>query len=82
MGDHLKATRKLLVDDVYIPVKRKKKFKSDKAVSMIDEGQKTPIQVREDNGRLVLVEGLHRLESCRAVDEDTIKAILVQARRF
>tara|TARA_B100002052_G_scaffold295952_1_gene323432 strand:- start:1147 stop:1287 length:141 start_codon:yes stop_codon:yes gene_type:complete len=45
MGDHLKATRKLLVDDVYIPVKRKKKFKSDKAESMIDEGQKTPIQV-------------------------------------
>ena len=82
MGDHLKATRKLPVDDVYIPVKRKKKLKPDKAESMIDEGQKTPVQVRQDNGRLVLVEGLHRLEACRALGEDTIKAILVQARRF
>jgi sulfiredoxin len=49
---------------------------------MIDEGQKTPVQVCQDNGRLVLVEGLHRLEACRALGEDTIKAILVQARRF
>ena len=86
MGDHLKVTRKLAVDDVYIPVKRKKTLKPDKvnaiAESMTDAGQKTPIQVREDNGRLVLVEGLHRLEACRAVSKDTIKAILVQARRF
>ena len=86
MGDHLKATRKLAVDDVYIPVKRKKTLKLDKvnaiAESMIDEGQKTPIQVRQGKGRLVLVEGLHRLEACRALGEDTIKAIFVQARRF
>ena len=47
---------------------------------MIDEGQKTPFQVHQDNGRLVLVECLHRLEACRALGEDTIKAILVQAR--
>ena len=49
---------------------------------MIDEGQKTPIQVRQGDGRLVLVEGLHRLEACRALGEDTIKAIFVQARRL
>ena len=49
---------------------------------MIDEGQKTPVQVCQDNGRLVLVEGLHRLEAGRALGEDTIKAIFVQARRF
>ena len=86
MGDHLKVTRELAVNDVYIPVKRKMTLKPDKvnaiAESMTDAGQKTPIQVREDNGRLVLVEGLHRLEACRALGEDTIKAILVQARRF
>ena len=52
------------------------------AESMIDEGQKTPIQVRQDENRLVLVEGLHRLEACRALGEDMIKAIFVQARRF
>ena len=85
MEDHLKATRKVAVDDVYIPVKRKKILDSIKvdaiAESMIDEGQKTPIQVRQGNGRLVLVEGLHRLEACRALGENTIKAIFVQARR-
>ena len=86
MRDHLKATRKIAVDDVYVPVKRKKSLEPTKidaiAESMIDEGQKTPIQVRQDNGRLVLVEGLHRLEACRALGEDMINTIFVQARRF
>ena len=86
MEDHLKATRKVEVEDVYIPVKRKKTLDPNKvdaiAMSMIDEGQKTPIQVRQGNGRLVLVEGLHRLEACRALGEDKIKAIFVQARRL
>ena len=86
MEDHLKATSTVAVDDVYIPVKRRKTLERNKvdaiAESMIDEGQKTPIQVRQDNGRLVLVEGLHRLEACRALGEHTIKAIFVQARRF
>ena len=86
MEDHLKATRKVAVEDVYIPVKRKKSLEPKKieaiAESMIDEGQKTPIQVRQDENRLVLVEGLHRLEACRALGEDMIKANFVQARRF
>ena len=86
MRDHLKAMRKIAVDDVYVPVKRKKSLEPTKvdaiAESIIDEGQKTPIQVRQDNGRLVLVEGLHRLEACRALGENMIKAIFVQARRF
>ena len=30
MGDHLKATPKLAVDDVYIPVNRKNTLKPDK----------------------------------------------------
>ena len=86
MGDHLKVTRELAVNDVYIPVKRKMTLKPDKvnaiAESMTDAGQKTPFQVHQDNGRLVLVECLHRLEACRALGEDRIKAILVQARRL
>ena len=86
MEDHLKATRTVPVDEVYVPVKRKKTLEPEKvdaiAESMIDEGQKTPIQVRQGNGRLVLVEGLHRLEACKALGEETIKAIFVQARRF
>ena len=86
MEDHLKATREVAVENVYVPVKRKKTLEPEKvdtiAMSIIDEGQKTPIQVRQGKGRLVLVEGLHRLEACRALGEDTIKAIFVQARRF
>ena len=74
MEDHLKATRNVAVEDVYIPVKRKKSLEPKKieaiAESMIDEGQKTPIQVRQDKNRLVLVEGLHRLEACRALGEE------------
>jgi hypothetical protein len=37
--------------------------------------------VRADGARFVLVEGLHRLEACKALGEATVAAILVQARR-
>lgn len=73
------------IDDIYVPVKRRKTL--DPAVmealaeSIAEEGQKFPIQVRHDGKRLVLVEGLHRLEACRALGEDTVEGILVQARR-
>ena len=48
---------------------------------MLEEGQKTPILVRQDGGRLVLVEGLHRLEAAKALGEQTIIGYLVQARK-
>jgi ParB-like chromosome segregation protein Spo0J len=51
------------------------------AESMLEEGQRTPIQVRRDGERLVLVEGLQRLEACRSLGEETIVGIAVQARR-
>jgi ParB-like chromosome segregation protein Spo0J len=41
----------------------------------------SPILVRADNSRYVLVEGLHRLEACRALGETTVAAYLVQARQ-
>ncbi|WP_371823115.1 ParB N-terminal domain-containing protein [Microvirga sp. HBU67558] len=40
-----------------------------------------PIPVRPDGQRFVLVEGLHRLEACKALGETTIPAYLVQARK-
>jgi ParB-like chromosome segregation protein Spo0J len=40
-----------------------------------------PILVRKDGERYVLVEGLHRLEACRQLGEDSIFGYLVQARR-
>ncbi len=51
------------------------------AESMLEVGQQTPISVREDGDRYVLVSGLHRLEACKALGEETISGLLVQARQ-
>jgi ParB-like chromosome segregation protein Spo0J len=48
---------------------------------MMEKGQETPIFVRPDGQRFVLVEGLHRLEACKALGETTVPAYFVQARR-
>jgi ParB-like chromosome segregation protein Spo0J len=39
----------------------------------------SPISVRRDGERYVLVSGLHRLEACKALGESTITAIVVGA---
>ena len=73
------------IEDIYVPVNRRKTL--DPAVanriaeSMLEEGQRTPILVRRDGERLVLVEGLQRLEACRSLGEETIVGLIVQARR-
>lgn len=68
-----------------MPVKRRATLDPEKveriAQSILDAGQETPIMVREDGDRLVLVEGLHRLEACRSLGEATILGFLVQPRR-
>ena len=51
------------------------------AESILEKGQQTPILVRKDGERFVLVEGLHRLEACKSLGEATIAGYLVQARR-
>jgi ParB-like chromosome segregation protein Spo0J len=51
------------------------------AESMLDRGQETPILVRLDGARYVLVEGLHRLEAAKALGETTIVGYLVQAAK-
>jgi sulfiredoxin len=72
------------IDQIYVPVKRRKtldpKIVQEIAESMLEHGQETPILVRRDGERLVLVEGLHRLEACRALGETTIVGLLVHAR--
>jgi ParB-like chromosome segregation protein Spo0J len=73
------------IDDIYVPVKRRKTLdeKTVEAIaeSMMEEGQRTAIRVREGRGRYVLVEGLHRLEAARALGETTIRGLLVHAHR-
>ncbi len=68
---------------IYVPVKRRKtldaKVVNEIAESMLESGQLTPILVRPDGDRFVLVEGLHRLEACKALGEETIVGLRVQA---
>ena len=75
----------LAIDAIRVPVKRRKTLDEAKvaelAESMIEEGQIKPILVRPDGDGYVLVEGLHRLEACRALGETTIVGLIVQARR-
>jgi sulfiredoxin len=80
----LKA-KTLRTASVYVPAKRRTTLEPAKvaaiAESILDKGQTTPILVREDGERFVLVEGLHRLEACKSLGEETVLAYLVQARR-
>jgi sulfiredoxin len=73
------------IADIYVPVKRRATLKPEVvekiATSMLEVGQETPILVRRDGNRLVLVEGLHRLEACKALGETTIVGYVVQARK-
>jgi sulfiredoxin len=73
------------ITDIYVPVKRRATLKADVveaiASSILEVGQETPILVRRDGDRLVLVEGLHRLEACKALGEATIIGYTVQARK-
>lgn len=73
------------VADIYVPVKRRaaldQKRVDEIAASMLAEGQRTPILVRPDGARFVLVEGLHRLEAARALGETTIVGFRVDARK-
>lgn len=74
------------IADIYVPVKRRNTLEEDKvaalAESILEKGLEAPILVRKDDKKgLVLVEGLHRLEACRALGEEKIECLLVQARQ-
>ena len=78
-------TYKIAIEEVYVPAKRKRDIDQAKvdeiAESMMEDGQKVPIQVRDDGKRLILVEGLHRLEAAKALGEETIQALKVSSRQ-
>ena len=73
------------IANIYVPAKRRATLDHQKAqeiaASILQVGQQTPILVRQDGDRFVLVEGLHRLEACKQLGEETIFGYLVQARR-
>ena len=73
------------IADIYVPLKRRNSLNQETvaalAESILEDGMKVPIQLRKDGGRFVLVEGLHRLEACRALGDEHITCIIVDARK-
>jgi hypothetical protein len=71
----------LSIAKIYVPVKRRATLKENVvreiAENMLEVRQQAPISVRPDGDRFVLVEGLHRLEACKALGEETILGFLV-----
>jgi sulfiredoxin len=78
-------SEKFAIARIYVPAKRRATLDPKKAQeiaeSILQVGQQIPILVRKDGERFVLVEGLHRLEACKQLGEETIVGYLVQARR-
>ena len=73
------------IERIYVPVKRRAMLDPARvnaiAESMLVSGQTTPIMVRADGARFVLIEGLHRLEAAKALGETTIFGFIVDARK-
>ncbi len=82
---HLKENRTLAIDSIYVPARMRGRLDPRRvdaiAASILEQGQLVPILVRPDGERFVLVEGLHRLEACKALGETTILGLVVRARR-
>lgn len=76
---------KVEIAKIYVPMARRKTLEPTRvdclAEDILENGQAVPILVRVDGERYVLVEGLHRLEACRALGDETITALIVQARK-
>lgn len=77
--------QKVAVDTVYVPTARRATLHPETvrtlAEDILENGMKTPIQVRPDGKRYVLVEGLHRLEAAKWLGETSIDAYFVQAKK-
>ncbi len=78
-------THKVTIDTIYVPTARRKTLHPETvrilAEDILENGMKVPIQVRKDGDRLVLIEGLHRLEAAKWLGETEIDAYLVQSRK-
>lgn len=77
--------QKIPLEQVYVPTARRKTLHPETvrllAEDILENGMQSPIQVRQDDRRYVLVEGLHRLEAAKWLGETVIDAYLVQAKR-
>lgn len=76
--------KKFAIERVYVPTARAKTLDQDRVLALandiLENGQTTPIRLRADGERFVLIEGLHRLEALRALGEEFVEGYLVRAR--
>lgn len=83
----LMRTITIPLGEIYVPTKLAKMLDAGKtetrAEEILESGLNAPIQVRrdEDRNRYVLISGVNRLEAVRALGEDTVEALVVQARK-
>jgi uncharacterized ParB-like nuclease family protein len=71
------------IDKIHVPEKKRKALKPEVvqgiAESILDIGQRDAILVRREKDHFVLVEGVHRLEACKALGERAILGRLISA---
>lgn len=76
---------KVEIEKIYVPMRKRKALDPGRvqalAEDILENGQRNAILIRPDENRMVLVEGLHRLEACKSLGDDTINALIVQARK-
>ena len=74
------------IKDIYVPSAKAKTLDEEKimplAEDILENGQKTPIYVRQGKDRWVLQEGLHRLEALKLLGNDFITANIVSAKKY
>ena len=77
--------KKIAIDHIYVPMARRKTLNPETvpllAKDILEHGLKSPIHVRHDSKRYVLIEGLHRLEAAKWLGETMVDAYVVQARK-
>jgi hypothetical protein len=84
MGTRMVECESLPIAHIYVPIKRRGNLNLEVvreiAESMLGIGQQAPILVRRDGERFILIDGLHRLEACKALGEETILGLFVSAQ--
>lgn len=79
----MSAPESFAIDKIHVPEKKRKALKpelvEELAESILEVGQREAILVRRDKDHFVLVDGLHRLEACKALGEPAINGLLISA---
>ena len=75
------------IKEIYIPKGKQNALDAEKieelAESILEEGQKMPIQVRRDAKKhFIVVNGVHRIEAVKLLGEETIEAYIVREGNY